>query len=444
MPPPGPQRLSWSDLKQALADVPALALSFGYFFCLLCGYFMLRSIRDAFGASDDAATVFPPAMVSFFAARGVALGELTLQLLFTGTFLSMLLLQPLYGALVSRFPRRVFLPFVYALLVAALGAFYVAFANQVPGRGAVFFIFLAVVNLFAVTVFWSFMSDVFSSAQSRLFYGFIGVGGTLGALAGPTLTTLIVKDVGVETIMLIGTGFMGLCLVFVLALAPWARRREAERGGPRFDEAMGGRFLEGLRIVARDPLMRAMALVMFFGVALGTLLYSEQAAVARQIVDDDARTAFFATIDLWINGLTLVIQLLVTPFLLARFGVAPLLLIPGIAISLGFMMLAGNPLPGLLMVVQIATRAGEFSLAKPARETIYTRVDAETRYKAKAFVDTAVYRGGDFTFIWVHKAIASFGSAVVFAFGAGVALAMLASAWAVVRAQRVLPAERGR
>lgn len=444
MPPPGPQRLSWSDLKQALADVPALALSFGYFFCLLCGYFMLRSIRDAFGASDDAATVFPPLMVDFFAARGVALGELTLQLLFTATFLSMLLLQPLYGALVSRFPRRVFLPFVYALLVAALAVFYVAFANAVPGRGAAFFIFLAVVNLFAVTVFWSYMSDVFSSAQSRLFYGFIGVGGTLGALAGPALTRLLVKEVGVETIMLIGTGFMGLCLVFVLALAPWARRREAERDGPRFDEAMGGRFLEGLRIVARDPLMRAMAFVMFFGVALGTLLYSEQAAVARQIVDDDARTAFFATIDLWINGLTLVIQLFVTPFLLARFGVAPLLLIPGIAISLGFLMLAGNPLPGLLMVVQIATRAGEFSLAKPARETIYTRVDAETRYKAKAFVDTAVYRGGDFTFIWVHKAIASFGSAAVFAFGAGVALAMLASAWALVRAQRALPAVRGR
>lgn len=433
-----PQRLSWTDLRQALADVPALALSFGYFFCLLCGYFMLRSIRDAFGASDDAATVFPPAMVAFFADHGIALGELTLQVLFTGTFLSMLLLQPLYGALVSRFPRRVFLPFVYALLVLALGAFTMLFANEVPGRGAAFFIFLAVVNLFAVSVFWSFMSDIYSSTQSRLFYGFIGVGGTLGALAGPVLTKLIVEDVGVETIMLMGTGFMGLCLVFVIALAPWARRREVVRGGPRFDEAIGGRFLEGLRIVARDPLMRALAALMFFGVAVGTLLYNEQAAVARQIVDDDARTAFFATIDLWVNGLTLVIQMFITPFLLARFGIAPLLLVPGIAITLGFAVLAANPLPMLLMAVQVATRAGEFSLAKPARETIYTRVDAETRYKAKAFIDTAVYRGGDFTFVWVHKLIAGFGSAVVFAFGTGIALAMLASAWAVVRAQRPL------
>lgn len=438
----GPQRLSWTDLKQALADVPALALSFGYFFCLLCGYFMLRSIRDAFGASDDAATVFPPAMVAFFAERGIALGELTLQVLFTGTFLAMLLLQPFYGALVSRYPRRAFLPFVYGLLVASLGLFYFAFANDVPGRGAVFFIFLAVVNLFAVTVFWSYMSDIYSSAQSRLFYGFIGVGGTLGALAGPALTKLIVEDVGVETIILIGTGFMGLCLVFVLALAPWARRREAERGGPRFDEAIGGRFLEGARIIARDPLMRGMALVMFFGVAVGTLLYNEQAGIARQIADDDARTAFFATIDLWINGLTLVIQLFITPYLLARFGIAPLLLLPGIAITLGFAVLAGNPLPLLLMVVQIATRTGEFALAKPARETIYTRVDPETRYKAKAFIDTAIYRGGDFTFVWVHKAIASFGSAVVFMVGTGMALALVLSAWTVVRAQRTLAADR--
>ncbi len=442
MPPHGPQRLSWADLKQALADVPALALSFGYFFCLLCGYFMLRSIRDAFGATDDAATVFPTAMVTFFADRGIALGELTLQVLFTGTFISMLLLQPLYGALVSRYPRRVFLPFVYGLLVAALGLFWLMFANEVSGRGAAFFIFLAVVNLFAVTVFWSFMSDIYTSAQSRLFYGFVGVGGTLGALAGPALTKLLVKDVGVETIMLISTGFMGLCLAFVVALAPWARKREAERGGPRFDQAIGGRFLEGARIIARDPLMRGMALVMFFGVAVGTLLYNEQAAVARQIADDEARTAFFATIDLWINGLTLVIQLFITPFLLARFGVAPLLLLPGIAITLGFAVLAGNPLPLLLMVVQIATRTGEFALAKPARETIYTRVDAETRYKAKAFIDTAIYRGGDFTFVWVHKAIASFGSAVVFMVGTGMALALVVSAWTVVRAQRSLSSDR--
>ncbi|MCZ8114361.1 MFS transporter [Silanimonas sp.] len=437
----GPQRLRWSDLKQALVDVPALALSFGYFFCLLCGYFMLRSIRDAFGATDDASAVFPPAMIAFFAERGIALGQLTLQVLFTGTFLSMLLLQPLYGALVSRYPRRVFLPFVYALLVAALGVFYLAFANEAAGRGAAFFVFTAVVNLFVVTVFWSYMSDIYTSGQSRLFYGFIGVGGSLGALAGPFISDSIVAEIGVANILLLSMAFFCACLVFVVKLAPWARRRELERGDADFDQAIGGRFLEGLRIVARDPLMRGMALVMFFGVAVGTLLYNEQAAVARQIVDDAERTAFFAGIDKWINGLTLLIQLFITPLLLARFGVAPLLLLPGIVITFGFAALAANPLPMLLMVVQIATRTGEFALAKPARETIYTRVDAETRYKAKAFIDTAIYRGGDFTFAWVHKGIAAFGSAVVFMAGAGMAMALVVSAWTIVRAQRTLSRE---
>ena len=223
-------------------------------------------------------------------------------------------------------------------------------------------------------------------------------------------------------------------LALALALPAFAQSPPS-LAGPTLDHE------SGLRIVARDPLMRGMALVMFFGVAVGTLLYNEQAAVARQIADDEARTAFFATIDLWINGLTLAIQLFITPFLLARFGVAPLLLIPGLAITLGFAVLAGNPLPMLLMVVQIATRTGEFALAKPARETIYTRVDAETRYKAKAVIDTAIYRGGDLFFVWAHKFLAAFGSAVVFGAGMLVAGIMTLGAWRLIREQARLPPE---
>ncbi|MBS3897122.1 MFS transporter [Silanimonas sp.] len=435
----GSARLRWADLRQALVDVPALAWGFVYFFCLLCGYFMLRSVRDAFGASQDVAAVFPPGLIEVFAARGLSLGDLTLQVLFSTVFLAMLLLQPIYGALVSRVPRRVFLPVVYGLIVLALLGFHGLFEHDVAGRGAAFFVFLAVINLFAVSVFWSYMSDVFTPVQSRLFYGFIGVGGTLGALAGPALTRELVGRVGVENIVLIATGFLVVCLVVTLVLAPWARQRERERGGPAFDDAMGGRFLEGLWLVLRDPVMRSMALLLFFGVGVGTLLYSEQVAIARQIVDDAERTAFFATIDFWVNITTLVVQSLLTPFLMARFGIAPLLLVPGMAVMVGFALLAGNPLPGLLLVVQVMLRAGEFSLVKPARETIYTRVDAERRYKAKAFIDTAVYRSGDVSFIWVHKLVAGFGTAAVFLFGTLVAACMVAAAWALVRAQRRLP-----
>ena len=205
---------------------------------------------------------------------------------------------------------------------------------------------------------------------------------------------------------------------------------------------MGGGVLEGLRRIASDPLLRAMAWLMFFGVGCGTLLYNEQAAIARAaFADDAARTTYFANIDLAINGLTILIQLLLTRWLLRRFGVGPTLMIPAFAVLFGYCVLAASPLPILVAIVQVGTRAGEFSLGKPARETIYTRVTREWRYKAKAVIDTFVYRGGDLSFVWLHKALAAFGSHVVFLAGVGIAGAMTIGAWRVVRAQRTLPAD---
>jgi AAA family ATP:ADP antiporter len=179
---------------------------------------------------------------------------------------------------------------------------------------------------------------------------------------------------------------------------------------------------------------------MFFGVGVGTLLYNEQAAIARAaFADAEARTAYFSMIDGAVNTLTILVQVLLTRLLLTRFGVAPLLLLPAIAILVGFALLSASPLPMLVAMVQVATRAGEFSLAKPARETLYTRVDRESRYKAKAVIDTAVYRAGDLTFVWVHKALAAVGSQGVFLVGLGIAAGMTFGAWRVIRAERTLP-----
>jgi len=180
----------------------------------------------------------------------------------------------------------------------------------------------------------------------------------------------------------------------------------------------------------------------FFGVGVGTLLYNEQAAIVKRFYDTaEASTAFYSGIDLAVNGLTLVIQLLFTRFLLSRYGIAPVLLIPAIAILIGFCALAASPLPMLVAVVQVMTRASEFSLGKPARETIYTRVGREWRYKAATAIDTVIYRGGDVSFAWIHKALSAFGSSAVFLAGIGVALGMSFGAWRVVQAQRALPDE---
>ncbi|HVF64078.1 MAG TPA: MFS transporter, partial [Casimicrobiaceae bacterium] len=213
-----------------------------------------------------------------------------------------------------------------------------------------------------------------------------------------------------------------------------------EAGGER---AMGGTILAGLRLIRDTPLLQAMCVVMFFGVGVGTLLYNEQAAIARaSFADAAARTAFYARIDLAINVLTIVVQVGITRWLLVRHGVAPALLIPAFAVLLGFCVLSASPLPVVVALVQIATRAGEFALGKPARESIYTRVDREMRYKAKGFIDTVVYRGGDLTFVWLHKGmtVLGLGSNVVFGAGVLVALGFVGGALWLVRLAPDAPA----
>ncbi|CAD7384106.1 NTP/NDP exchange transporter [Xanthomonas arboricola] len=440
---PSPPRSAAGRLSAALRSSPPLAWSFLYFFCLLSGYYVLRPVREAMSASADVEAIFPTGMIAFFATHGIPLKDFTLQVLFTCTFLIMVLLQPVYGALVSRYPRRVFLPGVYGFFIATLLLFYVLFDSGVPGRGLAFFLWVTVFNLFAVAVFWSFMADVFGNAEARSYYGYIGAAGTLGAFLGPILTRTLVERIGIAHLMLVSAGFLTVCVVCVLRLRLWAVAREQERQLGSGEVPMGGDVLGGLKLIVREPLLRWLAFMVLFGVGVGTLLYNEQAALVRRLYTDAAAaTAYYASIDLAINALTLVLQLLVTRALLSRFGIAPALLIPGVAITLGYAVLTASPLPMMLAIVQVITRSSEFALAKPARETLYTRVDREWRYKAGAAIDTVIYRGGDLTFVWVHKLVSAFGSSAVFGVGLLVASGMTLGAFGLLREARKLPAER--
>ena len=431
--------------RAAMAESPLLLWSFLYFFCLLSGYYVLRPVREAMGASNDVATVFPPALIDFFTARGIALKDLTLQVLFTCTFLIMLVLQPVYGWLVSRWPRRVFLPAVYGFFIATLLLFYAMFDSGVPGRGMAFFLWITVFNLFAVAVFWSFMADVYDNVEARRYYGYIGAAGTVGAFLGPILTRTLVERAGIANLMLISAGFLLVCLLCIFKLRPHAVQQEAQRNLASGEVPMGGQVLAGLKLIAREPLLRWMAMLCVFGVGVGTLLYNEQAAIVRQFYPDPERaTAYYSTIDLAVNTLTLLVQVVVTRWLLSRHGIGPALVLPAIAILVGYCLLAASPLPLLVATVQVMTRASEFSLSKPARETIYTRVGREWRYKAGAAIDTVVYRGGDLTFVWAHKWLSMFGSRAVFAAGAVVAAIFAVSTWQVVREARKLPEDRER
>jgi AAA family ATP:ADP antiporter len=429
--------------RDALGASPPLIWAFLYFFCLLSGYYILRPVREAMSSSNDIGAIFPPGMIAFFTAHGLPLKEFTLQVIFTCVFLIMLALQPVYGALVSRFPRRVFLPVVYGFFIVTLLGFYVMFDSGVPGRGMAFILWITVFNLFAVAVFWSFMADVFSDTEARANYGYIGAAGTLGALAGPLLTRLLVDRIGIANLMLVSAGFLVMCVVCIYRLRLWAVQREQTRKLASGEVPMGGDILGGLKLIVREPLLRWLAVMVVLGVGVGTLLYNEQAAIARAaFTTADQSTRYFSGIDLAVNGLTLLVQLLLTRVLLTRYGIAPALLIPGAAIILGYAALAASPLPMMVAIVQVVTRASEFSLAKPARETIYTRVPREWRYKAGAAIDTVIYRGSDLSFVWLHKLLSAFGSQVVFGAGLVVASGMTISAFRLLREAKKLPAER--
>lgn len=429
--------------RAAMSESPPLLWAFVYFFCLLSGYYVLRPVREAMAASSDIEAIFPPALIAFFADRGVALGEFTLQFIFSAVFLIMLVLQPVYGWLVSRFPRRVFLPVIYGFFIATLLVFYAMFDSGIAGRGLAFILWITVFNLFAVAIFWSFMADVFTNAEARKFYGYIGAAGTMGAFLGPALTKALVVRVGIPNMMLVSACLFSVCVFCIFKLRTWAVAREAMRKQVSGEVPMGGDILAGLKLIAREPLLRWLAAMVVMGVGVGTLLYNEQNAIARTLFDSaEQRADYFATLDLAVNSLTLVVQLLLTRFLLSRFGIAPALLIPGCAIIVGFSVLSASPLPLMIAIVQVVTRASEFSLAKPARETIYTRVGREWRYKAGAAIDTVIYRGGDLSFVWLHKFLSAFGSNVVFGAGLLVASAMTFSAWRLLREESKLPSER--
>jgi ATP:ADP antiporter, AAA family len=366
-------------------EVPALGWSFFYFFALLCAYGLLRPLREE---------------------MGVRHGVERLQWLFTGTFVSMLLAQPFYGALVSRYERRVFLPAVYLFFIACLVAFYVVFQYGLALAVAVpaFFIWVSVFNLFVVSVFWSFMADIFTRDQSRRLFGVIAAGGTCGALAGPAFTALLVQQVGVPQLMLGSALLLGGALLAILRLLPWARRQR----GP--EVVIGGTVLAGARLLAEVPFLRAIAGLLLLYVTVNTILYYQQAAVvAAAFTEPAARAAYFARIDFAVNALTVVTQLAVTRVLMTRFGVTPLLVISPVVVALGFAWLAATPAPLLLAAIQVVHRAGNFALIAPARESLYTQVDRESRYKAKNFIDTAIYRGGDLVVGWGMAGVAVIG-----------------------------------
>jgi AAA family ATP:ADP antiporter len=387
-------------------ELGPVTLAGAAFLLILCSHYVLRPVRDE---------------------MGVRTGVEKLQWLFTGTFVFTLLTVPVFGWVARVVPRPRLLAVVYGFLVLNLLGFAAAFgAGAGVAAAAAFFIWLSVFNLFVVSLFWSNVSDVFSKEQSHRVYGYIAAGGTAGALAGPALTRALAPRAATWQLLALSAGLLAAGAVCVMAL----RRRGTPAGTPPAD-AIGGNVLAGIALTVRRPDLRGVALLVICYSAVSTVLYVELVdLVGRRFAGQASgqRTAFFATVDLGANLLALALQLLGTKQIVMRGGLrAGLSLVP-LVVSVGLALLA---LLGawrsavLVAAVQIVHRAGDYALMRPGREMIFTTVDPESRYKAKSFIDTTVYRANDAASAWVVSAVRGAGRDPVALVGIAVALLWL-------------------
>jgi AAA family ATP:ADP antiporter len=362
---------------------PALVAGL-FFFCVLTALMVVRPAREALGMQ-----------------RGIE----AIRWLFIGTVVVTLLVNPLFGLLVSRFRRLVFINATYLFFAVSLLAFYtllvLAPAHIGERTGQVFYVWFSVFNLFATMLFWALMADRFSLEQSKRLFGAVAVGGTLGAIFGPWLASLLARPLGTPALLLLAVGF----LLLAMGAAGWLARLRTDRLEPTRNDrneapaehvVIGGSAWEGFQAVFRSPYLLAIGAYVLILAVMATFVYfTRLQMVAALGTSLDMRTATFARIDMLTQVATLLLQAIVTGHLMKRLGVSLTLALLPITAALGFIGLAILGSVAALIAFEAAFRAVQRGIMRPARETLFTIVPRADRYKAKAFIDTFVYRGGD-------------------------------------------------
>ena len=389
----------------------ALWASAAAHFCLLAGYYMLRSLREALvlqAGRSHIASLFYLVSVVMFAVL------------------------PAYWWLVARLPRRWLFPTIYGGVVVLMAALAIGLQLHPGSRtlAAAFFVAVISVNLFIISVFWSVMADIWQSISAKRIFGFIAAGGSAGALAGPAFNALFVEAVGPVTAIYIACGLLLLAAAFGM----WAQRlRTADNAAPaaRLDVAVGGRALDDLKRLAKSKYLLAIAAVIVIGQTIGALMYNEQAKyVESAFATLGARTALFAQLDFWVSVLSLVLQATVVGWLAARGSMKLALAAVPIILGASFLVLALAPVGAVLLVTQVVRRSTDYGLSKPTREMLFTILNPESKFKSKSLIDTVLHRGGDSFGNAVYQFMASGGLAFVASIAAAVsALLLLASLW---------------
>ena len=390
---------------------PALA-GFGLFFCLFCGYFMLRPIREA---------------------MGIQAGVEHLQWLFTATFVVMLVAAPLLGWLNSRVSRVKFLNWVFGFFSLNLLLFALTFAlaDDSVWLARTFYVWISVYNLYVVSVAWSLMADVFDGAQARRLFAFIAAGASVGGLVGPLISALTISLIGPAGLTLISAALLLLALSLKRYLMHWRDDGGAGRPGAVPTESprrpVPGNPFSGMIRVLHSPYLLAVCLFVLLLATASTFLYFEQARLVEQhFPSREEQVRVFGLLDFAVQAGALACQVFITGRIAQRFGVGVLLAAVPALVCVGFIGLALAPSFAMLAGLMIVRRIGEYAFIRPGREMLFAPLDAETKYKAKNFIDTVVYRGGDAISGWAKSLLDALGQGIV---AAAVVGALCAALW---------------
>jgi AAA family ATP:ADP antiporter len=393
----------------------AVVWSFAYFFCVLASYYILRPVREA---------------------MAVGSGPDTIPYLFIGTFIAMLVATPIFGWVASRFPRRVFLPWVYLFFVSNIVIFWVVFSQAVNADqeyvwlGRAFFVWLSVFNLFVVSVFWSFMADIYTREQGRRLFGVIAAGGSIGALIGGAATSALVVPIGFQNLMPISATLLLLAVLCISQLRKWVilEHENEITETVESEKPLGGNPLAGITHLLSSKYFAGIAVSSVIASLLGTALYMFAADLVEQAIPNaNEQTQFFSNMNVATNALSLIGQMFIVKHVVSRFGIGVSLSLLPIISVVGFAVLAFDPVLGVVAVLTVARRALGFGFSKPTTDMLYSVVTPEEKYKTKNFIDTAIYRGGDVIGTWAIKLMSALGIA-----GISVVMLPFAVIWAIV------------
>src|SRR5438477_9069031 len=372
-------------------ELRALWLGFTFHFIILSAYYIVKPIRDSIAAS----------------------GRLeTLPWMFTATLIVMLFANVIYAAIVARMERRKFIPFAYAFFILVLLLFFALMRSGSPAQqlwtGRAFYVWVSVFNLFNTAIFWAFMTDLFTVEQGKRLYGFIAVGGTLGAIGGAYITKHYVRDIGQANLLIIAAAMFAIAGAMVRFFPSGFTEEDKPAAKP--EEPIGGSVWSGITHICRSPYLMGLAASMLLYTTTSTWAYLQQSELAGGFLKTStARTEFFGNLEIWVNSITVLIQIFLTGRLLKWFGVGfTLVALPFISM-IGFAAMVVAASLATLAVFQVARRAAAYALMRPSREILFTVLRREDKYKVKSVTDTLGYRTGDQIGAWSYDGLHGLG-----------------------------------